>query len=159
MKKLLLLSFFSFHICFSKAQIFTENQYQNLQVLEKELARAKTAEEKTNALISVYVYHAAHSAPVNIKAAKNYEQQLEIFTHQTNEPELIARGFLGLTFSTRGEEFKIRIARLYDFAKLHNLTYYKARAKIREAEYLFIYQPDLTRATQSLNEATILQKI
>ena len=159
MKKLLFLFLSSLPFLYSEAQFVVDKQYQNIQILQKELAAAKTPEEKTNALISLFIYHTAHSSePSNKNAAKDYERQLEIFTHETNDPELIARAYSSLIFYSRGEELKKRINRLYEFAKLHDLPFYKSRAKAREADYLFTYQVDLTRATQSINEALNLSK-
>lgn len=157
MKKFLLLISFSGSIFFLCAQN-TENQFRNLQELEKEMAQAKTPEAKTNALISLYIFHAAHSEPVNRKESKNYQQQLEIYTHQTNNPELIAQAFLALTFSTRGDDLKKRIDRLSKYSKLHNLPYYQARAKFREATYNFTVNADPGKTSQLANEALNLAK-
>jgi hypothetical protein len=140
----------------SNAQMLYESQYKNLQVLEKDLAQAKTPEEKTDALISLFTHHSSHNEPFNKKATVEYQQQLEIFTHQTKNPELIARGLYFLIRPAVNEEKKKRIDLLYEFAKLNDLDYYKALAKIREADYYFTYQPNQNKAAQILNEATNL---
>ncbi len=159
MKKLLLLCiFFTVGIFYCRAQIFSDNQYRNQGILESELQQAKTPEEKTNALISLYHYHSRHNDSFNIKAAMDYSDQLEVFTHQTNDPELIARAYFSLTLTVNKEDLKSRIDRLYTFAKLNKLRYYQALAKVRESGYYFTYQPDQNKANQSLNEALNLTK-
>lgn len=141
----------------SSAQRFG-NQFKNLKSLEKELEQAGTPEEKTNAFISLYLYHASHSEPENKIAAKDYQQQLEIYTHKTNQPELIARALHAFLFLVTGEELKKHIERLYNYAKLHDLPFYKARARIRESAYYFIFQSDLDKSARLLNEAITLSK-
>lgn len=158
MKKLLLLCIFTVGMLYSIAQTLLESQYKNLQGLEKDLQQAKTPEQKTDALISLFIHHSLHNEPFNKKAAIEYQQQMEIFTHQTKEPELIAKALFFLIRPVVNEEKKKRIDRLYEFAKLHNLNYYKALAKIQEAEYLYTYQPDQNKAAQILNEAISLTK-
>ncbi|HEV8081040.1 MAG TPA: hypothetical protein VGP43_10020, partial [Chitinophagaceae bacterium] len=158
MKKLLLLCIFTVGMLSSIAQTLLQSQYKNLQVLEKDLQLAKTPEQKTDALISLFIYHSLHNEPFNLKATVEYQQQMEIFTHQTKNPELIAKALFSLIRPVRNEEKKKRIDRLYEFAKLHNLNYYKALAKTREAEYYFTYQPDQNKAAQILNEAISLTK-
>ena len=141
----------------SSAQRFG-NQFKNLKSLEKELEQAGTPEEKTNAFISLYLYHASHSEPENKIAAKDYQQQLELYTHKTNQPELIARALHAFLFLVTGEELKKHIERLYNYAKLHDLPFYKARARIRESAYYFIFQSDLDKSARLLNEAITLSK-
>ncbi|MBA3673882.1 MAG: hypothetical protein H0W75_02840 [Chitinophagaceae bacterium] len=158
MKKLLLLCIFTAGILYCRAQIFSDNQYRNLGILEKELQQAKTPDEKTNALISLFYYHSRHNDSSNIKAVVDYSDQLEVFTHQTNDPELIARAYLNLTSTNNKEDLKSRIDRLHAFAKLHKLSYYQALAKVRESGYYFAYQPDQNKTNQSLNEAINLTK-
>lgn len=158
MKKLLLLSVFICSIFSSQGQIYRESQYKNLGLLEKELAQAKNPNEKTNALIALFIHHSVHNDEKNIKAAEDYQQQLEIFTHQTNEPELIARAFLIFTATVRNQELKKRTDRLNDFAKLHNLSYYQAFARLRYASYFFTYNPDKNKAAQFVNDAVNLSR-
>ncbi|MGI8581081.1 MAG: hypothetical protein ACR2KX_02745, partial [Chitinophagaceae bacterium] len=158
MKKLLLLCIFTTGIFYCRAQIFSDNQYRNLGILEKELQQAKTPDEKTNALISLFHYHSRHNDSSNIKAVVDYSEQLEVFAHQTNDPELIAKAYFNLSITINKEDLKSRIDRLYAFSKLHKLSYYQALAKVRESGYYFTYQPDQNKANQSLNEAINLTK-
>jgi hypothetical protein len=141
MKKLLLLCIFTAGIFHCPAQIFSDNQYRNLGILEKELQQAKTPEQKTNALISLFYYHSRHNDSSNIKALADYKEQLEIFTHQTNDPELIARAYFNLTATTNKEDLKNRIDRLYSYAKLHELSFYQALAKLERLIISLLINP------------------
>lgn len=158
MKKLLFFLTCSLTIVISSAQTPTENQYKNLQILERELATAKTTRDKTNALISLYFYHSAHPEPFNKIAAKDYQQKLEIYTHSTGEPDLIATALLTSTFFISGDLLKRRIALLYEYSKLHNLEFFMARTKIREAAYVHLSHSDLIKSNQLLNDALNISK-
>lgn len=158
MRKLLIIIPLCAFILISSAQNPIENQYKNLGILEIELEQAKTPDQKTNALISLYIYHSAHPEPFNKIAAKEYQQQLEIYTHHTNDPELIARALNTSTFFLSGDELKKRTKHLYEYAKMHQLDFYQARAKIREAAYFFNQHSDLNKTNQLINEALNLSK-
>lgn len=158
MKKLFLLFIFiAGTICLS-AQTLMESQYKNQQVLERELNHAKTPEQKTDALISLLIHHSQHNETFNKKATKEYQQQLEIFTHQTKNADLIARALFYLSRTGVRDERKKRNDRLFDYAKLHNLVYYKALSKNREAEYFIGFHSEHNIAQQSLNESLNLTK-
>lgn len=160
MKKLLLLCLFTAGMFFCFSQSFG-NEFRNLEILEKELSEAKTPEQKANALMGLYQYHNRHSEPYNKKAAIDYRRQMEIFVHETNDPELVARVlFITIPTGNSGTKADVLkgIQRLYDYAKLHKLDHFKARAKIRESSYYFTFQPDYNKAVQLLNEALNLSK-
>jgi hypothetical protein len=161
MKKLLLLCLFTAAIFSCSSQIFFGSEFRNLESLEKELSQAKTPEQKATALMGLYQYHNRHNEPFNKKAAIEYRRQMEIFTHQTNDPELVARVlFITIPDRNLGTKADVMkgIQRLYDYAKLHNLDHYKARAKIRESAYYSTFQPNLNKAVHLLNEALNLSK-
>ena len=160
MKKLLLLCLFTAGTLSCYSQFFG-SEFRNLEVLEKELSQAKTPEEKTNALMALYQYHNRHNEPFNKKAAIEYRRQTEIFAHETNDPELVAR-VLSFTIppSSSGKKADMikAIQRLAEYAKLHDLDFFKARAKIRESAYYYIFQNDRNKAVQLLNDAINLSK-
>jgi hypothetical protein len=168
MKKISFISFFlviQITMSFASAQSdMMFSQLRNLSDLKAELAKAKSPEQITNALIALLIYHNSHNEQINKKAAEEYRQKLEIFTNETKDPELIAKSlwwqtcpsfcswFCDLPKNERNE----RIDRLYDFAQSKGLKYYQALAKMEEAFFFLHHQQNKIKAVQSLTKALAL---
>jgi hypothetical protein len=168
MKKFSFISFLLvFQITMSLATAQSDmmfNPLRNLSDLKTELAKAKSPEEVTNALIALLIYHNSHNEQINNKAAEEYRQKLEIFTNETKDPQLIAKSLWWQTCPSFRSQFSDlpknehheRIHRLYDFAQLKGLKDYQALAKMEEAFYFLRPQQNKIKAVQSLTQALAL---
>jgi hypothetical protein len=168
MKKFSFISFLLvFQITMSLATAQSDmifNQLRNLSDLKAELAKAKSPEEITNALIALLTYHNSHNEQINKIAAEEYRQKLEIFTNETKDPQLIAKSLWWQTCPSFNSQFSDlpknerheRIDRLYDFAQLKGLKDYQALAKMEEVFFFLRYQQNKIKAVQSLTKALAL---
>jgi tetratricopeptide (TPR) repeat protein len=143
MRFFLLPAFLLLQFCLLRSSVYAQNfsdaQYVKQEKLEQHLKAAKTPKERIYALIRLFLHHRSHGEPANFQAMSKVEQQMDIEAFQSADQVLMAmvmaNKIVYAPTTEKRDEAKPLIDQLFKYAETHNLTDFKAVAKMREGIY------------------------
>lgn len=132
--------------------------YKNTAVLEADYRKAKTVEEKTDALLAQLIHYASHNDSASKKRAIEVRQQAEIFVHETGKPALIAK-FLYydiIGFPPDNKSYLRQVNNLLGYAQEYKLPEMAVEAKHLEADYYRLREINYNKLAETIDTIRVM---